>query len=158
MSGWWQYKHMAQEARALQKDDLAMELLGEFKKWTRLPRKQREKRYRQYGDRTVGPRGHTYNRQYEKHHRHGRQHETHAFDKATRKVRAMARRKQERAKFKANQRYRVRPHRFPHEDGADLGDNYIAGLFNKPLKKQTYSDNFIKNNPTTLRDHTPGDI
>lgn len=63
-------------------------------------------------------------------------------------------------RYKLNQEFRVVPQRFPHEDGADLGDNYIAGLFdnvNDPMTHATYADKFFKADeaPGVVHEKTP---
>lgn len=58
------------------------------------------------------------------------------------------------------------PQRFPHDDGADLGDNYISGLYSQTpdemgglLTHPAYADRYMKahylTSPRTVREHTP---
>lgn len=47
------------------------------------------------------------------------------------------------------------PQRFPHPDGADLGDNYVSGISDHSNEERSFEDKFVKNDPLANKNHGP---
>ena len=52
-------------------------------------------------------------------------------------------------------RFQIIPQRFPHADGADLGDNYISGISDGPGMKKEADDIFMAADPQANHNHAP---